>query len=137
MAVVGCPRNCAEATVKDIGLVGQEGSWQVVVGGAAGKSVRKADLLITVDTTDQALEAAELFFQYYRENGRYLERTYDLVERMGIEKVRRETVYAPDETRRGLLDRLYKAKERASDAWLERRNPRSTQFIQIQAMENP
>ena len=43
MGVVGCPRNCAEATVKDIGLVGQEGSWQVVVGGAAGKSVRKAD----------------------------------------------------------------------------------------------
>ncbi len=37
MAVVGCPRNCAEATVKDIGLIGQEGSWQVVVGGAAGK----------------------------------------------------------------------------------------------------
>jgi nitrite reductase [NAD(P)H] large subunit len=44
MAAVGCPRNCAEATVKDIGLVGQEGGWQVVVGGAAGKSVRKADL---------------------------------------------------------------------------------------------
>src|SRR5207237_4404727 len=69
MGSVGCPRNCAEATVKDIGLVGQEGSWQVVVGGAAGKSVRKADLLITVETTDAALEAAVLFFQYYREHG--------------------------------------------------------------------
>ncbi|HZI78269.1 MAG TPA: nitrite reductase large subunit NirB, partial [Vicinamibacterales bacterium] len=67
MATVGCPRNCAEATVKDIGLVGQENGWQVVVGGAAGKSVRKADLLITVETTEQALEASELFFQYYRE----------------------------------------------------------------------
>ena len=51
MGAVGCPRNCAEATVKDIGMVGQDGSWQVVVGGAAGKSVRKADLLITVETT--------------------------------------------------------------------------------------
>ncbi len=51
--------------------------------------------------------------------------------------VRRETVYAPDEARRGLLERLNKAKERAPDAWLERRNPRSTQFVQIQAMENP
>ena len=58
MGAVGCPRNCAEATVKDIGLVGQEGSWQVVVGGAAGKNVRKADLLITVETTEEALEAA-------------------------------------------------------------------------------
>ena len=53
MGAVGCPRNCAEATVKDIGMVGQEGSWQVVVGGAAGKSVRKADLLITVETTER------------------------------------------------------------------------------------
>ena len=94
MGVVGCPRNCAEATVKDIGLVGQDGSWQVVVGGAAGKSVRKADLLITVETTEQALEACELFFQYYRENANYLERTYDFVERLGIDQVRRETIYA-------------------------------------------
>ena len=135
MAVVGCPRNCAEATVKDIGLVGQEGNWQVVVGGAAGKGVRKADLLITVDTTEQALEAAELFFQYYRENANYLERTYDFVERLGIEAVRRDTVYAPDDTRHALLARLRKAKEHASDAWLERRSPRATQFVQIQPME--
>src|SRR5207253_59761 len=81
MAVTGCPRNCSEATVKDIGLVGQEGSWQVVVGGAAGKHVRKADLLITVQTTEEALQSALLFFQYYRENANYLERTYDFVER--------------------------------------------------------
>jgi nitrite reductase (NADH) large subunit len=135
MAVVGCPRNCAEATVKDIGLVGQDGSWQVVVGGAAGKGVRKADLLATVDTTGQALEAAELFFQYYRENANYLERTYDFVERLGIETIRRETVYAPEEKRRLLLERLRRAKERASDAWLERRNPRATQFIRIKPME--
>jgi len=136
MAVVGCPRNCAEATVKDIGLVGQDGSWQVVVGGAAGKGVRKADLLITVDTTEQALEAAELFFQYYRENANYLERTYDFVERNGIEAIRRATVYAPEESRRGLLDRLMKAKDRSTDAWLERRSPRTTQFVQIQPVEN-
>ena len=106
MGAVGCPRNCAEATVKDIGLIGVEGGWQVVVGGAAGKSVRKADLLTTVETTEQALEASELFFQYYRENANYLERTYDFVERLGIEKVRKETVYAPDAVREALLDRL-------------------------------
>jgi len=43
MGAVGCPRNCAEATVKDIGLIGQEGSWQVVVGGAAGKNRRTVE----------------------------------------------------------------------------------------------
>jgi nitrite reductase (NADH) large subunit len=136
MAVVGCPRNCAEATVKDIGLVGQEGSWQVVVGGAAGKKVRKADLLITVETTEQALEAAQLFFQYYREHANYLERTYDFVERIGMEKVRRETVYAPRPAQEALLARLEKSKALAPDAWLERGQPRNpTQFVQIQPME--
>lgn len=136
MGVVGCPRNCAEATVKDIGLIGQEGSWQVVVGGAAGKRVRKADLLITVETTEQALEAAQVFFQYYREHANYLERTYDFVERVGIEKVRRETVYAAPSAQEALLARLAKSKALTPDAWLERNNPRNpTQFVQIQPLE--
>jgi nitrite reductase (NADH) large subunit len=136
MAAVGCPRNCAEATVKDIGLVGVEGGWQVVVGGAAGKSVRKADLLTTVETTEQALEAAELFFQYYRENANYLERTYDFVERHGIEKVRKETVYAQDWVKQGLLERLRKSKARARDAWQEGMSPKHpTQFIPLIPME--
>ncbi|HZI79766.1 MAG TPA: hypothetical protein VFD69_09655, partial [Vicinamibacterales bacterium] len=115
---------------------GQENGWQVVVGGAAGKSVRKADLLITVETTEQALEASELFFQYYRENANYLERTYDFVERLGIEKVRKETVYAPEAVRHALLDRLTKSKSRATDAWLEGQTPKTaTQFVPIRAME--
>jgi nitrite reductase (NADH) large subunit len=136
MATVGCPRNCAEATVKDIGLIGIEGGWQVVVGGAAGKSVRKADLLVTVETTEQALEASEIFFQYYRENANYLERTYDFVERFGIDKVRKETVYAPEATRRALLERLQKSKALSSDAWLERRTPvNATQFIPLRPID--
>src|ERR1051326_8928981 len=136
MGAVGCPRNCAEATVKDIGMVGQEGSWQVVVGGAAGKSVRKADLLITVETTEEAIRAAEIFFQYYRENANYLERTYDFVVRFGIEKVRKETVYAPQDTQDVLLERLHKAKALSYDAWLERETPKtSSQFIQIEPLE--
>jgi nitrite reductase [NAD(P)H] large subunit len=136
MGAVGCPRNCAEATVKDIGLVGQDGSWQVVVGGAAGKSVRKADLLVTVETTEEALEAAMLFFQYYREQANFLERTYDFVERIGIEQVRRETIYASETARRGLLERLEKSKAISYDAWQEGSSPLNpTQFVSIQAME--
>jgi len=136
MGAVGCPRNCAEATVKDIGLVGQEGNWQVVVGGAAGKNVRKADLLITVKTTDEALEAAELFFQYYRENANYLERTYDFVERIGIERIRKDTVYAPEPDREKLIDRLRRSKALSKDAWLERDAPvHPTQFVQIKPLE--
>ena len=123
MGVVGCPRNCAEATVKDIGLVGMEGGWQVVIGGAAGKIVRAADILITVKTTEEALEAALLFFQYYRENGEYLERTYDFVVRVGLEKIRRETVLASGETKKGLLDRLGKARAKVVNPWREAAKP--------------
>ena len=136
MAAVGCPRNCAEATVKDIGLIGIEGGWQVVVGGAAGKSVRRADLLVTVETTDAALEAAELFFQYYREHANYLERSYDFVVRIGMDKVRKDTVYAPLEVRTGLLERLRKSKARARDAWEEGRDPvHPSQFIPLRPLE--
>ena len=136
MGVVGCPRNCAEATVKDIGMIGQERSWQLVVGGAAGKKVRKADLLVTVETTEEALRAAEVFFQYYRENANYLERSYDFVERVGIEKVRKETIYATESVQQGLLDRLRKSKAVAHDPWLERESPRTpTQFVQIEPLE--
>ncbi len=138
MGVVGCPRNCAEATVKDIGLVGQDGSWQVVVGGAAGKKVRKADLLITVECSEAALQAAALFFQYYRENANFLERTYDFVERVGIERVRRETIYAPLATQQRLRERLRRSKANSRDAWLEGDQPRHpTQFVQIESLPLP
>jgi nitrite reductase (NADH) large subunit len=137
LGVTGCPRNCAEVTVKDIGLIGQDGSWQVVVGGAAGKHVRKADLLITVETTEEALDAAMIFFQYYRENGHYLERSYDFVERFGMEKIRKETVYAEAKVKKALLRRLQKSKAFSSDAWLEGQSPRTaSQFVQIQPIEN-
>ena len=123
MGVVGCPRNCAEATVKDIGLIGIEGGWQVVIGGGAGKIVRAADILCTVKTTEDALESALLFFQYYRENGEYLERTYDFVVRIGLEEIRRETVLAPEEKKKALLDRLNKARGKVVNPWDEAHKP--------------
>jgi nitrite reductase (NADH) large subunit len=89
LATTGCPRNCSEATTKDIGAVAIEGGkWEIYVGGAAGSKVRKGDLLVTVETHDDALLYMGRFMQYYRENAKYLERTYDFVERLGIEKLR-------------------------------------------------
>lgn len=126
LGVVGCPRNCAEATVKDIGLVGIEGGWQVVIGGAAGKSVRAADILVTVEKKEEAFEAAFLFFQYYRENGEYLERTYDFVERLGVEKIRQETILAPEEKKKRLLERLEKSKSKSFDPWREAEKPKTS-----------
>src|SRR4051812_27438220 len=89
LAVVGCPRNCAEAYVKDLGVVAVgNGKWEVYVGGAAGATVRKGDLLATVDSPEAVLELAGRFLQYYRENANWLERTYDFVPRVGLEKIK-------------------------------------------------
>jgi nitrite reductase (NADH) large subunit len=88
LATAGCPRNCSEATTKDVGAVAIEGGrWEIYVAGAAGSRVRKGDLLCTVDTHDEVLTCTGRFMQYYREHAKYLERTYDFVERVGIEKI--------------------------------------------------
>ncbi len=86
LATAGCPRNCSEAYVKDLGAVAIEGGkWEIYVGGAAGGSVRKGDLLCTVDSHDEVLKYMGRFMEYYREHGKYLERTYGFVERVGID----------------------------------------------------
>jgi len=117
MGVTGCPRNCAEVTIKDIGVMAIQGGWEVYVGGAAGMRVRKADLLVRVEHERQALEASHVFLQYYRENAEYLERTYDFVERLGISRVKAETVDAPAETRAALLERFARSREIAIEPW--------------------
>jgi nitrite reductase (NADH) large subunit len=121
-AVSGCPRNCAEATVKDIGCVAVEGGWQVRVGGAAGGTVREADLLATVESPEEALRLATVFLQYYRENADYKERTYDFVPRIGLDQVR-AAVLDPARAM-ALLERFRIAKAAAvTDPWLERDDP--------------
>jgi nitrite reductase (NADH) large subunit len=120
-AVSGCPRNCAEATVKDIGVVAVEGGWQIRVGGAAGATVREGDILATVATRAEALRVRTAFLQYYRENAEYKERTYDFVPRVGLETIR-EAVLG-EETAAALLERFRLAKAAVADPWLERDEP--------------
>lgn len=89
LATAGCPRNCSEAMVKDLGAVAVEGGrWEIYVGGAAGAHIRKGDILCVVDSHDAVIHMMGRFMQYYRENAKYLERTYGFVERLGIEKLR-------------------------------------------------
>ena len=89
LAVSGCPRNCAESLVKDVGVVAIDGGrWEIYVGGAAGAHIRKGDLLATVDDPDLVMTLTGRFMQYYRENAKWLERTYAFVPRVGLEKVR-------------------------------------------------
>jgi nitrite reductase (NADH) large subunit len=125
-AVSGCPRNCAESYVKDIGLVAigepSHPRWEIYVGGAAGGTVRKGDLLATVETSDDAIRIALAFLQHYREHGEHLERTYGYVERVGIDAVR-AAVLDPD-TQSALLERYRIAKAACDpDPWRERSAP--------------
>jgi nitrite reductase (NADH) large subunit len=133
MATTGCPRNCSEATTKDIGLVAIEGGkWEIVVGGAAGSKVRKADLLITVDTHEDALKYVGRFMQYYRENAKYLERTYDFVERLGIEKVRAIVVDDVEGIAARLDAEIEKTVAAFVDPWQEAVTPiHPTQFTNV------
>ncbi len=117
MGVTGCPRNCAEVTVKDIGIMAIATGWEIYVGGAAGMSVRKGDLLSTVETAEEALLHTALFVQHYREEARYLERTYHYLKRVSIEAVRAATVDAPAEVQTRLLERLSRSRANVREPW--------------------
>jgi nitrite reductase (NADH) large subunit len=110
LAVAGCPRNCSEAMVKDVGVVAIEGGrWEVYVGGAAGATVRRGDVLCTVDSHEEVLRIAGRFMQHYRENARWLERTYDFVPRVGLDELRAIVV----DDRDGIAARLDAAMDRS------------------------
>jgi nitrite reductase (NADH) large subunit len=133
MATTGCPRNCSEASTKDIGLTAIEGGkWEIAVGGAAGASVRKADLMATVSTHEDALKLTGRFMQYYRENAKYLERTYDFVERVGIEKIRAVVVDDSEGIAARLDAEIQAAVDAFVDPWQEAITPHHpSQFVNI------
>jgi nitrite reductase (NADH) large subunit len=114
LAVTGCPRNCAEALCKDLGVVAVDGGrWEIYVGGAAGAHVRKGDLLATVDDPDEVIRLTGRFLQYYRESANWLERTYAWVPRFGIDEIRAVVV----DDRDGIAERLDADMQKAVDAY--------------------
>ncbi len=119
MAVSGCPRNCAEATIKDFGVIATEAGWDLYVGGNGGIKVRVTDLLAKVATEDEVLEYAAAFMQLYREEAWYLERTAPWVERVGIDTVRARLSDAGG--RKLLQQRFQESQHHAqTDPWAER-----------------
>ena len=137
LATAGCPRNCSEALVKDVGLVAiGDGKWEIYVGGAAGAHIRKGDLLCVVDGEEAALLISGRFMQYYRENAKWKERTYTFVPRIGLERIRAIVVDDAD----GVADALDAAMQASTDAaydpWKEAVAPRTAnQFAEVVAGE--
>lgn len=116
MAVSACPRNCAESGIKDIGIVGVEGAWEMYVGGNGGVDLRGGDLLCKVKTSEEVLDTISAFLQYYREDARYLERTSHWVERVGLDHIR-SVVMDDQEERQALIERMEVALSPLKDPW--------------------
>jgi nitrite reductase [NAD(P)H] large subunit len=124
LAVTGCPRNCAEAYVKDLGVVAIDGGrWEIYIGGAAGAHVRKGDLLATVDSADEVIVLTGRFLQYYRENANWLERTYAFVPRIGIDRIRAIVVDDSDGIAADLDAAMSSSVASYQDPWKERAEP--------------
>ena len=96
MAVSGCPRNCAEATIKDFGVVCVDSGYELHVGGNGGIKVRATDLLCKVETEEEAMEICLAFIQLYREDGHYLERTAPWLERKGLDWIKAQLFDDPE-----------------------------------------
>jgi len=120
MAVSGCPRNCAEATIKDFGVVCVDSGYELHIGGNGGIKVRVTDLLCKVETEAEVLEYSGAFIQLYREQAHYLERTAPWVERVGFNYVK-ERVVDDASGRRALFERFKESQRHAQfDPWAER-----------------
>jgi nitrite reductase (NADH) large subunit len=104
LAVSGCPRNCAEATCKDIGIVCVDSGFQIGIGGAAGMDVKETERLIDVATEAEAIDVVKAVTQLYRENAKYLDRVYKWVAKVGMDWVRARI--ADGAGRAALVDRF-------------------------------
>lgn len=118
MSVSACPRNCAEGGVKDVGVIGLDGVWEIHVGGNGGTELRKADLLCKVKTPEELIEIVGAFLQHYRETANYLERTSAWVERVGLDHVK-EVVVDNIEKREELYERIEVALAAVQEPWSE------------------
>ncbi len=130
IAVSGCPRNCAEATIKDFGIVCVDSGYELHVGGNGGIHVRATDFLCKVATEQEALDYCAAFVQLYREEARYLERTAPWIERVGVDYVKQRIV-EDDTGREALRSRfLYSQSFSQDDPWAERAAGRNTELHQ-------
>jgi nitrite reductase (NADH) large subunit len=118
LAVSGCPRNCAESGIKDVGVIGVDSGWEIYVGGNGGIKTEVAQFLCKVKTSAEVLEVAGAFLQLYREEGWYLERTVHYVGRVGLDHVKRQ-VLDDAANRRALWERLQFALDGEPDPWFE------------------
>ena len=119
LAVSGCPRNCAEAAIKDVGIIGVDSGWEIYVAGNGGIKTEVAQFLVKVKTREEVMEYTVAFLQLYREEARYLDRTVHYVDRVGLDYIKQQ-VLEDAEGRRELHARMIFALQVEKDPWVER-----------------
>ena len=117
-AVSGCPRNCAEAGIKDVGIIGVDSGWEMYVAGNGGIKTEVAHFLVKVKTPAEVLEYTGAFCELYRQEGWYLERTVHYVSRVGLEHVKKK-ILEDHEGRKALWAQLQFALDGEPDPWFE------------------
>ena len=132
LAVSGCPRNCAESGIKDVGIIGVDSGWEIHIAGNGGIKTEVAHFFTKVKTAEEVMEVSGAFLQLYREEGWYLERTTHYVARVGLEHVKKK-VLEDEANRQVLWARLQAALDGEPDPWFEGEKARvdARQFIPI------
>ncbi|MGJ7582811.1 nitrite reductase large subunit NirB [Variovorax sp. RHLX14] len=118
IAVSGCPRNCAEAGIKDVGVIGVDSGWEIYVGGNGGIKTEVAHFLVKLKTAAEVMEYTGAFLELYRTEAWYLERTVHYIGRVGVDHVKKRILDDP-EGRRALWERLQFALDGEPDPWFE------------------
>ena len=118
LAVSGCPRNCAESGIKDVGVIGVDSGWEIYVAGNAGIKTEVAHFFVKLKTAEEVLEYSGAFLQLYREEGWYLERTVHYVARVGLDHVKKK-VLEDASNRQALWARLQYSLDGEPDPWHE------------------
>jgi nitrite reductase (NADH) large subunit len=132
LAVSGCPRNCAESGIKDVGIIGVDSGWELYVAGNGGIKTEVAEFLVKVKTSQEVLEYSGAFLQLYREEGWYLERTVHYVKRVGLDYVK-QRINDDSLGRKALWDRLQFSLDGEPDPWFEFKEAKvdTRQFIPL------
>ena len=117
-AVSGCPRNCAEAGIKDVGIIGVDSGWEMYVAGNGGIKTEVAHFFTKLKTAEEVLEYTGAFCELYRQEGWYLERTVHYVSRVGLDYVKKK-ILDDHEGRKALWERLQFALDGEPDPWFE------------------
>ena len=120
MAVSGCPRNCAEATCKDIGVICVDSGFDIHFAGAAGLDIKGTEVLGHVSSEEEALEHVVALAQMYREQGYYLERIYKWAKRIGLDEIRAQIMDDPDRRKAYFDSFVFSQKFAQVDPWSER-----------------